>query len=80
MQFIMDHNDDDINIYCDACLIGKVKSRPLINNATNRYAPLDAVSSNTTGPISQEYKHGSKYLQLLFDRRANEEYTQLQMS
>lgn len=33
----------------------------------NSYAPLEAVSSDTTGPLSEAFICGNKYLQLIAD-------------
>lgn len=67
IKFIVDHGNDQSNISCDACITGKAKQRLFKNTSGNRYAPLNAISSDTTEPIAQEYIHGNKYLQLLCD-------------
>lgn len=41
------------------------KKKPFVNLSNNRYTPLEAVSSDTKGPISQEDIDGNKYSQLL---------------
>eukprot|EP00173_Palmaria_palmata_P001670 Plantae.Rhodophyta-Palmaria_palmata.ctg1959.p1 GENE.Plantae.Rhodophyta-Palmaria_palmata.ctg1959~~Plantae.Rhodophyta-Palmaria_palmata.ctg1959.p1 ORF type:complete len:124 (-),score=1.12 Plantae.Rhodophyta-Palmaria_palmata.ctg1959:237-608(-) len=52
---------------CTACIEGKAKRRSFRNTSGNRYAPLEAMSIDTTGPLSEEDVHGNRYLQLLCD-------------
>lgn len=43
------------------------QTRPFANTSTNRYYPLKALYSDTTGPLSQHYHVRNKYLQLIVD-------------
>lgn len=47
--------------------MGKSRRKPFSNLSNNRYAPLNAISSDTSGPISQEDIDGNKFLQLIAD-------------
>lgn len=60
-QKVTDEGDSS----CQACILGKSTRRPFVNLSQNRYAPLQAVSSDTTGPISEQDIEGNKYLQLI---------------
>lgn len=68
IQHIRQHGSDDGGSSCDSCIAGKSKRKPFVNLSGNRYAPLEAVSSDTTGPISQQDLDGNKYLQLIADK------------
>ena len=52
---------------CPACIETQAKIAPFKGSETNRYASLEAVSSVTTGPLSQADICGNKYLQLIVD-------------
>ena len=52
---------------CEACILGKAKRKPFLNMSNNRYEPLEAVSSDTTGPIAQSDIDGNRFLQLIAD-------------
>lgn len=67
IKFIIDHGDDESSVSYEACVTGKEKRRPFINKSASRYEPLDALSSGTIGPMTEEDIHGNKYLQLLYD-------------
>ena len=52
---------------CDHCITGKVKRSEFKQLSPNRYAPLDAVSTDTAGPLSEADVCGNKYLQMQVD-------------
>ena len=57
----------DATSTCPACIETQAKRALFKISETNRYAPLEAVSSDTTGPLSQADICGNKYLQLIVD-------------
>eukprot|EP00173_Palmaria_palmata_P004335 Plantae.Rhodophyta-Palmaria_palmata.ctg5670.p1 GENE.Plantae.Rhodophyta-Palmaria_palmata.ctg5670~~Plantae.Rhodophyta-Palmaria_palmata.ctg5670.p1 ORF type:complete len:277 (+),score=-5.77 Plantae.Rhodophyta-Palmaria_palmata.ctg5670:508-1338(+) len=67
INFIRETAGDNSSPLCEACIIGKSKRRPFVNISTNRYTSLEAVSTDTTGPILQQDIDGNKYFQLLAD-------------
>lgn len=65
IQFIKKSASIDDQLSFDACVAGKARRRPFVNLTQNRYAPLEAVSSDTTGPLTQEDSDGKTFLQLI---------------
>lgn len=60
----------------DPCIKGKAKRAEFKHLSTNRHAPLDAFSTNTTGPLSEADIAGNKYLQMIFDAETGWTYVQ----
>lgn len=52
---------------CEACTIGKAKRKPFGNGSTRKEQPLDAVETDTTGPIYPPDVDGNVFLQLVVD-------------
>lgn len=58
---------DNSGMSCEVCIRGKARREPFKSLSSNRYAPLDAVSSDTIFSLAQKYLDGNNYLQLLAD-------------
>lgn len=67
IKYIWGHATDEDDVSCGACITGKARRNPFVNKSKIRYAPLEEVSLNTTGPISQADISENKNLQLLAD-------------
>lgn len=67
MDYIREHGTDAGPTSCEACVTGKACWQLFINTTNNRYDPLEALSTDTTGPLSAADIEGNKYLQLLAD-------------
>lgn len=52
---------------CAPCIKGKAKRAEFKQQNPNRYAPLEAVSTETAGPLSEADISGNKYLQMIVD-------------
>lgn len=55
------------NKACKPFITAKANRKPFPKQTANRYAVLEAVSNDTTGPLNPTDLHGNKYLQLLVD-------------
>lgn len=58
---------DGIQFLCVPCASGKAKRAPFPNETTAPRLPLEAVSTETTGPIDPPDLDGNRYLQLIVD-------------
>lgn len=67
MKYIRKHGHNVGLSSCKPCVIGKARRKPFTNSSSNRYAPLEAISTDTTGPVSAPDIEGNRYLQLLAD-------------
>ena len=52
---------------CVPCVLGKSKRAPFPSNNPPPLSPLDAVSTDTTGPITPTDIDGNRYLQIIVD-------------
>lgn len=62
---------------CHPCSDGKVIREPLKKNDQNRYALLEALSSDTTDPMTPEDTEGNKYIHILVDTCPGWSYVQI---
>lgn len=53
IQNIRESANDERDSSWEACILGKTKRKPFVNLSNNRFAPVDAVSSDVVGPIFQ---------------------------
>lgn len=52
---------------CPPCTTGKETRAPFKQDSQKRYALLEELSSDTTGPISPSDADGNKFIQILVD-------------
>lgn len=52
---------------CIPCIVGKSKRAPFPPNYSPPTQPLDAISTDTTGPITPSDMDGNRYLQIIVD-------------
>eukprot|EP00173_Palmaria_palmata_P003988 Plantae.Rhodophyta-Palmaria_palmata.ctg4525.p1 GENE.Plantae.Rhodophyta-Palmaria_palmata.ctg4525~~Plantae.Rhodophyta-Palmaria_palmata.ctg4525.p1 ORF type:complete len:133 (+),score=8.23 Plantae.Rhodophyta-Palmaria_palmata.ctg4525:143-541(+) len=50
---------------CPPCVDGKATRVPFKSDDSNRYKLLEAMSSDTTGPIAPPDQEGNKYIQIM---------------
>lgn len=67
IECIRAHGTEDGLASYDACVTEKARLLAFFNTGSNRCAPFESISTDTTGSTSQQDMDWNKYLQLLAD-------------